>query len=152
MKTRDYLKHKASKDKLEKNWNDYKMQRNKVTKLIDEAKPTYYNNLLTECANDTSKLWPALKTLLPKKENLPIGELKFGESSSSDNKGMALILNKFVSSVADRLKPKSSSVEEQCIYTGNSTIIASVDDFSFTEISVDFVKKELCSLKVKKPS
>ena len=116
MKTRDYLKHKASKDKLEKNWNDYKLQRNKVTKLIDEAKPTYYNNLLTECANDTSKLWPALKTLLPKKENVPIREMKFGESSSSDNKGIALILNKFVSSVADRLKPKSCKQCRRAMY------------------------------------
>ena len=70
MKTRDYLKNKASKDQLEKNWNDYKLQRNKVTKLIDEAKRTYYNNLLTENANNTRKFWPALKTLLPKKENV----------------------------------------------------------------------------------
>ena len=56
MKTRDYLIHKASKDKLEKEWIDYKLQRNKVTKLLDEAKRTYYNNLLTENANDTSKV------------------------------------------------------------------------------------------------
>ena len=151
MKTRDYLKHKASKDQLKKNWNDYKLQRNKVTKLIDEAKRTYYNNLLTENANDTSKFFASFKTSLPKKENVPIREMKFGESSS-DNKGIALILNKFVLSVADCLKPKSSSVEEQCIYSGNSTTKASVDDFSFTEISVDFVKKELPSLKIKKSS
>ena len=38
-----------------------------------------------------------------------------------------------------------SSVQEQCIYCGNSAIIASVDDFSFAKTRV-----ELCSLKIKK--
>ena len=52
MKINDYLKHK--------------LQRNKVTKLIDEAKHTYCNNLLTENANDTSNIWPALKWLISK--------------------------------------------------------------------------------------
>ena len=105
MKTRDYLKHKTSKDKLEKDWIGYKLQRNKVTKLIDETKCTYYNDLLTKNANDTSKLWSPLKKLLPKKKNVSIQEMKFGESSSSDNKGIATILNKFFTSVADLLKP-----------------------------------------------
>ena len=150
MRTRDYLKHKTSKDKLEKDWNDYKLQRNKVTKLIDEAKRTYYNNLLTENANDTSKLWSASKKLLPKKKNVSIQEMSFGEFSSSDNKGIATILNKFFTSVADRLKLQSTSAQEQGTHCGNSTINASVDEFSFTKISVDFVKKELSSLKIKK--
>ena len=47
MEISDYLKHK--------------LLRNKVTKLIDEAKYTYCNNLLTENANDTSNLWSASK-------------------------------------------------------------------------------------------
>ena len=153
MKTRDYLKHKASEDKLEKDWNDYILQRNKVTKLIDEAKRTYYNNLLTENANDTSKRWSALKKLLPKKKNVSIQEMSFGEFSSSDNKKVySTILNKFFTSVADRLKLQSTNAQEQGIYSGNSTIKASVDEFSFTKISVDFVKKELSSLKIKKSS
>ena len=42
IKTCDNLKHK--------------LQRNKVTKLIDESKDTYYNHLLAENANDTSNL------------------------------------------------------------------------------------------------
>ena len=78
--------------------------------------------------------------------------MKFGESSSSDNKSIATILNKLFTLVEDRLKPQSSSVLEQGIYIGNSTLNASVDDFSFTEISVNFVKKELSSLKIKKSS
>ena len=49
--------------------------RNKVTKLIDEAKRTYYNNLLTKNANDTSKLWSALKKLLPKKKGIYSGNV-----------------------------------------------------------------------------
>ena len=47
-----------------------KLQRNKVTKLIDEAKDTYCNNLLTENANDTSNLWSASKRLLPKRTRI----------------------------------------------------------------------------------
>ena len=94
----------------------------------------------------------SFKKLLPKKKNVSIQEMKFGEFSSSDNKGIATILNKFFTSVADRLKPQSSSLQEQGIYNGNSTINASVDDLSFTEISEDFVKKELSSLKIKKSS
>ena len=72
MKTHDYLKHKASQNKLEKGWIDYKLQRNNVTKLIDEAKRTYYNDLLTENANDTSKPLSAItkkeKRIYPGKE------------------------------------------------------------------------------------
>ena len=45
-----------------------------------------------------------------------------------------------------------TSVQEQATYSGNSNINASVDEFSFTKISVDFVKKELSSLKIKKSS
>ena len=51
------------------NISDYlknKLQRNKVTKLIDEAKHTYCNNLLTENANDASNIWPALKRFVSK--------------------------------------------------------------------------------------
>ena len=92
----------------------------------------------------------SFKKLLPKKKNVSIQEMKFGESSSSDNKGIATILNKFFTSVADllnqSLKPQSSSLQEQGIYSG------SLDDLSFTEISEDFVKKELSSLKIKKSS
>ena len=76
--------------------------------------------------------------------------MSFGESSSSDNKDIATILNKFFTSVADRLKRQSTSAQEQGTYSGNSTINASVDEFSFTKISVDFVKKELSSFKIKK--
>ena len=78
--------------------------------------------------------------------------MSFGEVSSSDNKGIATILNEFFTSVADRLKLQSTSVQEQGTYSGNSTINASVDEFSFTKISVDFVKKELSLLKIKKSS
>ena len=52
IKISDYLKNK--------------LQGNKVARLIDEAKHTYSNKLLTENANDTSNIWPALKWLLSK--------------------------------------------------------------------------------------
>ena len=56
MKISDYLKNK--------------LQRNKVAKLIDEAKHTYCNNSLTENANDTSNLWSASKRSLPKTKRI----------------------------------------------------------------------------------
>ena len=94
----------------------------------------------------------SFKKVITKKDDVSIQEMSFGESSSSDNKGIATILNKFFTSVADRLKPQSTSAQEQGTYSGNSTINASVDEFRFTKISVDFVKKELSSLKIKKSS
>ena len=73
--------------------------------------------------------------------------MPLGKSSSSDNNGITTILNKFFTSLACHLKPQFSCAQEQGIYSGNSTIIASVDDFSFAETRV-----ELCSLKKKKSS
>ena len=73
--------------------------------------------------------------------------MPFGKSSSFDNNGITAILNKFFTSLAYDLKPQFSCAQEQGIYSGNSTIIASVDDFSFAETRV-----ELCSLKIKKSS
>ena len=87
----------------------------------------------------------SFKKVITKKDDVSIQEMSFGESSSSGK-------NKFYTSVADRLKPQSTSAQEQGTYSGNSTINASVDEFSFTKISVDFVKKELSSLKIKKSS
>ena len=52
-----------------------------------------------------------------------------------------------VTSLAYHLKPQFSSAQEQGIYSGNSTIIDCVDNFSFVKIRV-----ELCSLKIKKSS
>ena len=73
--------------------------------------------------------------------------MPFGKSSSFDNNGITTILNKFFTSLACHLKPQFSCAQEQGIYSGNSTTIASVDDFSFAKIRV-----ELCSLKIKKSS
>ena len=73
--------------------------------------------------------------------------MPFGKSSSFDNNGITTILNKFFTSLACHLKPQFSCAQEQGIYSGNRTIIASVDDFSFAETRV-----ELCSLKIKKYS
>ena len=72
--------------------------------------------------------------------------MPFGKSCSSDNNGITTILNKFFRSLTYHLKPQFSA-QEQGIYSGNSTIIVSVDNFSFAEIRV-----ELCSLKIKKSS
>ena len=59
MKISDYMKNK--------------MHRNKVTRLIDEAKHTYCNNLLTENANDAGNIRPALKRFLSKRKHFHSG-------------------------------------------------------------------------------
>ena len=66
------------------------------------------------------------------------------------HQGMATILDKFFTSVAERLKSTQSN---QVSLSDVSDVphLASAKNFELKDISVDFVRKELSSLKVKVP-
>ena len=71
--------------------------------------------------------------------------------SYTSDQGMATIFNKFFTSVAERLKSTQSN---QVSLSDVSDVpnLASVKNFEFNDVSVDFVRKELSSLKVNKSS
>ena len=152
MKQRDSMKRKAVKSKLDQDWISYKRLRNTVTRQIELAKRGYYNDLLTEHANDASKLWSAIRKLIPKKNKVAVQELTLDNKIYTDNSGIANCFNKFFTSLGARLKstlPVLNVCKRKACLTNNT---GEVPDFAFKDISVDFVRKELSSLRVSKSS
>ena len=147
MKSRDAMKRKAVKTKSDNVWNAFKRLRNTVTRLIDVAKREYFNNLLTDNTKDTSNI----KKLLPNKKKVSLQEITLDNISYTSNQGMATILNKFFTTVAERLKSTQPN-QVDLSNVSNAPILVSVKNFEFKDISVDFVRKELSSSKVNKSS
>ena len=144
------MKRKAVKSKLDQDWISYKRLRNTATRQIELAKCDYYNDLLTEHVNDASKLWSAIRKLIPKKNKVAVQELTLDNKIYTDNSGIANCFNKFFTSLGARLKSTLPVLNvckrKACLTTGE------VPDFAFKDISVDFVRKELSSLRVNKSS
>ena len=144
------MKRKAVKSKLDQDWISYKRLRNTVTRQIELAKRDYYNDLLTEHVNDASKLWSAIRKLIPKKNKVAVQELTLDNKIYTDNSGIANCFNKFFTSLGARLKSTLPVLNvckrKACLTTGE------VPDFALKDISVDFVRKELSSLRVNKSS
>ena len=78
-------------------------------------------------------------------------QFKKSLSITSVTQGMATILNKLFTTVVERLK----STQPNQVHRkndSNAPNLVSVKNFEFNDISVDFVRKELSSLKVNKSS
>ena len=151
IKSCDAMKRKADKGKPDNVWTAFKRLRNAVTRLIEVAKREYFNSLLTDHTKDTSNIWTTLKKLLPKKKKVALHEIILDKTSYTSDQGMATNLSKFFTSVAERLKSTQSN-QVSLIDVSDIPNLASVKNFEFKDISVDFVHKELSSLKVNKSS
>jgi len=69
MHERDFYHKKAIVNNCDDDyWKKYKELRNKVNKLMKEAKREYYTNKIESKAGDTKNMWKTLKGLLPNKK------------------------------------------------------------------------------------
>ena len=126
------MKRKAVKSKLDKDWDCCKSLRNKVTRQIELTKRDYYNTILTENAHDSSRLWSAIRKLIPKKTKATVQEIKLDEESFTDNFGIANCFNKFFTALGARLRTTllAASVTKHVFCV---SINKEVPDFTFKD-------------------
>ena len=77
---RDYLKRKAIACNDRRLWQDYRSQRNAVTRVIRQRKRNYYNEKINESQSNPNKLWKVLNKLTGKqhRDEIP-GDLNANE-------------------------------------------------------------------------
>ena len=77
---RDYLKRKAIACKDRRLWQDYRSQRNAVTRVIRQRKRNYYDEKINESQSNPNKLWKVLNQLTGKqhRDEIP-GDLNTNE-------------------------------------------------------------------------
>ena len=77
---RDYLKRKAIACKDRRLWQDYRSQRNAVTRVMRQRKRNYYDEKINESQSNPNKLWKVLNQLTGKqhRDEIP-GDLNANE-------------------------------------------------------------------------
>ena len=109
--------------------------------------------MITEHAHDSSKLWSVLRKRIPKKSKATVQEIKLDDESFKDNSGIANCFNKFFTSLGARLRAAflgpPISVSRPGVPVAN---YKDVPDFTFKPVTVNFIHKELSSLRVNKSS
>ena len=58
---RSSLKNNFNKKRCDKNWNNYKTQRNFCVKLVHQTKEKYFNNVNVKSVSDNKKFWKTIK-------------------------------------------------------------------------------------------
>lgn len=93
IKDRNRLYERAIITKSDKNWNEYKLARNKIVQKIRETKDQYFKTQIDNNRGNSKKLWKNLKPLLPnKKERSHSSSILFDHEEIFDS---TLIANKF---------------------------------------------------------
>ncbi len=144
MHERDYHHNKAihCTDKENDHWKNYKVLRNKVNTMMKDAKKEYYTNEINDSAGDMSKMWKTLKQLLPNKK----GNSTTLPSTSKSDMDLANEFNKHFTNIGtSHIDLNNSST------TCNNDSNAS-SKFSFTDITIDQVIKELNAISSNKAS
>ena len=58
---RPKLKNKFNKERNDKNWFNYKQQRNYCSNLLTESKTRYFDNLNVRDVTENNRFWKAIK-------------------------------------------------------------------------------------------
>ncbi|XP_072037659.1 uncharacterized protein [Amphiura filiformis] len=146
MHDRDYHHKKAINGAAgNKHWDEYKILRNQVNKMMKDAKRDYFTNEINSSAGDTKKMWKTLKELLPSKK---------GSAATctlpSTSKGDLNLANDFNEHFTNIGMSNSCDVNNN---NSNNVRRCGVDTkFKFIEITNAEVMDELNSLSPKKAS
>ncbi len=141
MHERDYHHKKAvCKFDNDEHWVKYKELRNKVNKMMKEAKREYYTNKIDDSAGDTKNMWKTLKELLPNKK----GNVTTLPTTSDNDMQLANDFNKHFSSIG------VESGQGQDFSVIDNTVVN--NQFKFTNITVDEIVDELKAIPQDKAS
>ena len=105
--TRDSLKRKAVITKLETDWQNYKMTRNKVNIELRKTKRDYFSNKIAGQKCNPREAWKTINSLMGR-QNKPaiINELRIGESKLTNSRDIAEGFNEFFSNIGPDLASK----------------------------------------------
>ena len=150
MQDRDYHLKKAHKTKSETYWSTYRKLRCFVNKKVRECKSKYYENLIDEHNNNPPGLWKTLNELTSRNSQSSAPSTIISNGVEYKNtKSIAFLFNNFFTNVgitlANAIKQKHTRSK---LSFHQTTQVNSI--FSFREIEVSSVLKQLSTLKTNK--
>ena len=163
---RSQLKNRHNKYRNYKNWDLYKKQKNFCVSLLRKTKRNYFKNVKMQDITDNTKFW---KTFRPYFSDKGYNQTKITiiekDSSITDEKKFAILMNNYFTKITKTLDLKPSTV---CNTSDIDEITKHFDDhisvrrrkqadskilrednFSFKMISMDEVKKVVLKLDSK---
>lgn len=146
IKQRNVAWSKAKKTNSNEDWSNYRLLRNKCTKLIKMSKSQYYLNLINNNMNDPSKFWKITKSLVGSNKSSDLPKvLKVDQRLITDKADMVNVFNNhFIS--ASLITDTSNSLVNGELNIDEPTNYNDSDLFSFTPISSTQVYKLLANL------
>lgn len=150
---RDRAYKKAVHTGIERDWIQFKMERNAVVKLIKNKKKEYYENMINSNRKDPQKMWKTLKEILKGETTVVklIDKVDFEGIVSSEEGTIADKFNEYyVKSVSNIVDSIGSAGQKK----GRKKTIFIIEDKdlmeNFTLISVEELEKTVMGLPTKK--
>ena len=140
---RDFLKKKAVKHSSQRYHELYKNCRNRVNKLIEDTKATYFKNKLENIRN-SKEGWKTINLLLNKKsKSTQIHEIKDGDNIVTGDKNLASAFNNYFSKIGSNLSKKLPSNNIDPL----SYVKPVSEGFNLTNISKADLRREISKAK-----
>ena len=128
-------------------WNKFRNYRNLVRKGIKKAKSDYYTKLIEESKGNSSKLWSAVKQVLPSKNVLePINCIERDGVISTNPQSIASALNNFFMNIRKKLSELFTTSDLNV----NHYMADVSSTFCFKEISQSFVRNQYTNFNANK--
>jgi len=126
-------------------WQEYRSLRNKITVTIKETKRAYYSNLIKKNKRHSSKLWSLIKSAIG--SDVKVSQIQSLEIDGDPKQILASFVSFFKSIIANLRQTLPVSAVPLC-----SPQLRTGAQFSLSQITVDFVYKQLKALNSKKSS
>ena len=127
---------------------NYKLWRNKVVRMLKEAKADYYINLIEENRRDTRALWAALSEISPRSTTTSVmpNTIKSGGVETSNPCDIADVFNRFFTTIADTHVPRNNHMPESEFVTLSEhvrTKLVEGSTFVIPNVDMEYVIKRL---------
>ena len=134
--------------KQSRDFPNYKLWRNKVVRMLKEAKADYYIHLIGENRRDTRALWTALREISPRSTTTSVmpNTLKSGDFETSNPCDIADAFNQFFSTIADTHVPRDNHMPESEFLTLSEhvrTKLVEGSTFVIPNVDVEYVLQRL---------
>ena len=141
-KDRDYFYAKAHKTNEPIYWNKAKDLRNKVNNMKFYLKKNYCNKAVKDNLKDSKNLWKVIKKIVPSKSS------STANTNLLNSKDTAAAFNDYFTSIGNKLGEHFESINKNCTCNNlcSEHTVSDVDTFKFTDITPDFVYKQICNM------
>lgn len=141
--TRDFHKRKG-------NFQEYKVWRNKVVKMVREAKSKFYTNAIESHKRNPTVLWKHLKGVCPDNQHTLPNMLEEGGKIVLDPEDIANSFNKYFVNVPNLyLTNRHDELDSESVQTISDYVSGKLEvsaRFSVPKVTTDFVLKQLKSM------